>query len=69
MKYKLGKKETVAVIGVGLIASEVARRISNSQKTPKTHQSAMLLSGALLYYAGVVIGAGRPPAGYLPDKK
>jgi len=68
MKYKLSGKETAGVVAVGLIASEVAKRITNSQKTTQSHQTAMLLSGALLYCVGVVIGSNRPPAGYLAMK-
>ena len=69
MDYKLSGKETVGVIAVGLAASEVARRVSNAQKTPKSHQIAMLASGAALYFAGVYIGTNRPAGGYLSDSK
>ena len=65
MKYKLSGKETAGVIVVGLAASEVAKRIANHQKSPKAHQTAMLIGGAALYFAGVYIGTNRPPAGYL----
>lgn len=65
MDYKLSGKETVGVIAVGLAASEVARRVSNAQKTPKSHQVAMLATGAALYFAGVYIGTNRPAGGYM----
>ena len=65
MEYKLSAKETAGVIAVGLLLSEVSKRISNSQKNPKAHQTAMLVGGAALYFGGVYIGTNRPPAGYL----
>ena len=68
MKYKLSAKETLGVIAVGLATSEIARRVSNSQKTPKAHQAAMLASGAVLYCAGVYIGTNRPPTGFISQK-
>ena len=67
MDYKLSGKETAGVIAVGLAASEVARRVANSQKSKKSHQIAMLAGGAALYVAGVYIGTNRPPGGYLSD--
>ena len=69
MDYKLSGKETAGVIAVGLAASEVARRVANAQKSPKSHQIAMLTGGAALYVAGVYIGTNRPPGGYLSDSK
>lgn len=67
MKYKLSGKETVGVIAVGLVVSELARRLANAQENPKTHQITMLASGAALYFAGVYIGTNRPAGGYLSD--
>ena len=65
MKYKLSGKETAGVIAVGLATSEVARRIANSYKSKKSHQIAMLVGGATLYYAGVVVGSNRPEGGFI----
>lgn len=67
MKYKLSGKETVGVIAVGLVASEIARRLANAQGNQKTHQITMLASGTALYFAGVYIGTNRPAGGYLSD--
>lgn len=65
MKYKLSAKETAGVIAVGLATGEVARRIANSMKSDKSHQIAMVVGGATLYYAGVVIGTNRPESGFI----
>jgi hypothetical protein len=65
MKYKLSAKETAGVVAVGLATGEIARRVANSMKTDKSHQIAMLVGGATLYYAGVVIGSNRPETGFL----
>ena len=34
-------------------------------KSTKSHQAAMVVGGATLYYAGVVIGANRPDGGFI----
>ena len=65
---KLSAKETAGVIAVGIAASEVARRIANAMKSDKSHQIAMVAGGTVLYYAGVVIGANRPPQGFIEQK-
>ena len=65
MDYKLSGKETAGVVVVGLATSEVARRIANSMGSDKSHQIAMLVGGATLYYAGVVVGTNRPVGGYI----
>ena len=65
MEYKLSRKETAGVVAVGLATSEVARRIANSMGSNKSHQIAMLVGGATLYYAGVVVGTNRPAGGYI----
>ena len=65
MDYKLSGKETAGVIAVGLVTSEIARRAANAMKSNKSHQIAMVVGGATLYYAGVVVGTNRPAAGYI----
>ncbi len=64
LKWNLSGVETAGVVGVGLGLAFVANKISNAQQTPKAHQAAMLLGGAALYTAGVVIGANRPAQGW-----
>jgi len=65
MKYKLSAKETVGVLAVGLAASEVARRVADSEKSQKYRNISILASGTALYFAGVYIGTNRPKSGWL----
>ncbi len=67
MKYKFSMKETAGVLAVGLVASEVARRIANAQGSKHAHQAAMLTGGTALYFGGVYIGSNRPVGGFLAD--
>ena len=64
MLWKLSPLETAGVAGVGLLMAYGANKIANSQATPEAHQWAMLLGGATLYTAGVLIGANRPEEGW-----
>ena len=68
MEWKLSAGETAGVVGVGVVLALGANAIANAAKTPDSHKLAMLAGGAALYTAGVVIGANRPPAGFLPVK-
>lgn len=61
---KLSGKELAGVIAVGVALSWVARAAQNRATAPRSHQLAMLLSGAALYAIGVEIGARRPPEGF-----
>lgn len=70
MKWNLSATETAGVVAVGLGMAWAANKVSNAQKTTEAHQWAMLLGGATLYTAGVVIGTNRPAGGWmLEDKK
>ena len=68
MDWKLSAGETAGVVGVGLLLAYGAKQLANATKTPEAHQAAMLAGGAVLYTAGVVIGANRPAKGFLPAK-
>lgn len=65
MEWKLSPLETAGVVGVGLGLAWAANKVSNAQATPQAHQLAMLIGGATLYTAGVVIGANRPAQGWV----
>jgi len=65
MNWKLSPVETVGVVGVGVGLAWLANKVSNSQKTPAAHTTAMLVGGTVIYTAGVVIGANRPPKGFI----
>lgn len=67
MRWKLSLPETAGVSFVGLALGFGAAKLASSVKG-KSHGAAMVLTGALLYLLGVVIGANRPAAGYLVDK-
>ena len=68
MEWKLSPVETVGVVGVGLLMAYGANKIANTQESPDAHQWAMLLGGATLYTAGVLIGANRPETGWALTK-
>ena len=65
MKWKLSAKETAGVVGVGVVLALLARKAANEMDTPDAHQTAMVVGGASLYVAGVVIGANRPSQGWI----
>lgn len=48
--------EWAGVTAVGLALGYAGKAVANAQETPAAHQTAMLLTGAGLYVAGVGIG-------------
>jgi len=65
MQWKLGPKETAGVFAVGLAMAFAADKVTDKVQSPKKHAMALLGATAAIYTVGVVIGANRPPAGYL----
>jgi hypothetical protein len=63
--WNLSATETAGVVGVGLLMAYGANKVANAMETPASHQAAMLLGGAALYTAGVVIGTNRPQQGWM----
>jgi hypothetical protein len=61
--WKLGLKETAAVVAVGVGFAWIANKAENTQT--EHHQAAMLAGGTALYVLGVVIGANRPADGWI----
>lgn len=61
MRWRLSAKETAGVFAVGLAMSYVAVRWRWFAVRPMPPT----LAGAVLYTLGVVIGANRPPRGWL----
>lgn len=66
MEWKLSAGETVGVVGIGVglawLTDTVAKKTT---KKKRNRRRAMIAGGTALYTAGVVIGANRPPEGFL----
>jgi hypothetical protein len=64
MNWKLSPAETAGVLAVGAALAFVSNKLV-SQTSGPDHMRAMLASGAVLYTAGVIIGANRPAQGFI----
>lgn len=64
MQTKLSWTEILGVVAVGLAMAYGSNLVTTRFKSQKSHGLAMLVSGAALYTAGVVIGTQRPAEGW-----
>lgn len=64
MQTKMSWTEILGVVAVGLAMAYGSNLVTTRFKSPKSHGLAMLVSGAALYTAGVVIGTKRPAEGW-----
>ena len=65
-QYKLSATETAGVVAAGVVLGIISNQITTSlRRSGREPVYPMVVSGAVLYTLGVVVGTNRPEGGFL----